>query len=82
MHIPMLIRLFLVLLTMLVPAVVRAEINTIDELVKAYGDRACMTCHEKVHGEWQKSLHSSSLKTVIAHQQSSPWQGYTLCGAA
>jgi len=46
---------------LLVPVAVSGEINTIDELEKAYGDKACMSCHEKTHGEWRKSLHSQSV---------------------
>ncbi|MBI5633924.1 MAG: hypothetical protein HZA15_10655 [Nitrospirae bacterium] len=65
MHIPLLARLFLMLLTMLIPAAAVAGVNTLDELEKVYGDKACMTCHEKVHGEWQKSLHSKSVVHVL-----------------
>ncbi|NJD57614.1 MAG: hypothetical protein FIA94_14585 [Nitrospirae bacterium] len=51
----------LVTFFLLIPVAVRGEINTIDEIEKTYGDKACMTCHEKIHGEWQKSLHSRSV---------------------
>src|SRR4030042_918089 len=30
----------------------------------------------------QKFVHSSSVDTTIVHHLSSPWQGYTPCGAA
>lgn len=46
---------------LLVPVLASGKFNTIDELEKAYGDKACRTCHEKTHDEWRKSLHSQSV---------------------
>lgn len=65
MQIQMIIRPALIALLLLIPAAALAEFNTLDELEKAYGDKACVTCHEKVHGEWQKSLHSQSVVHVL-----------------
>jgi hypothetical protein len=61
MGLPANIRLFLAASLMLIPAVAYAEFNTIDEIEKTYGDKTCRTCHEKIHDDWQKSLHSKSV---------------------
>jgi hypothetical protein len=51
----------LILISLLIPFAVAAEFNTVDELEKAYDDRTCRVCHEKVYDEWKKSLHSQSV---------------------
>ncbi len=38
-----------------------AGIKTIDELENTYGDISCRQCHEKIHNDWKKSLHSQSV---------------------
>jgi hypothetical protein len=59
------IGLILAAVVLLVPVLAGGEFNTIDEIEKAYGDSACRSCHEKIHDEWGKSLHSRSVAHIL-----------------
>ncbi|HET6514605.1 MAG TPA: multiheme c-type cytochrome ExtKL [Thermodesulfovibrionales bacterium] len=43
------------------PFAASAEYKTIDEVVKAYSDESCKTCHAKVYDEWKASYHAQSV---------------------
>jgi hypothetical protein len=49
------------LVIVIAPAFARGEFNSIEELEKAYSDNTCRECHEKIHEDWKKSLHSQSV---------------------
>ncbi len=53
-------RLLLILFLLVLPAAVYGEYQTIDELVRAYGDESCKACHAGIHGEWMSSHHAHS----------------------
>ncbi|MBI5103072.1 MAG: hypothetical protein HZB33_14750 [Nitrospirae bacterium] len=55
------VKVFFLFMLMTAAVASAAEIDTIEQLTQAYGDGACGTCHEKIHGEWTKSMHSRSV---------------------
>lgn len=53
--------LILILFLAALPLAADAEYSSLDDLVKAYGDASCMSCHEKAHKEWKSSFHGQSV---------------------
>lgn len=55
----------LLLFLVLIPFVSHAEYNTIADLTKAYDDKPCRACHEKIYDEWKSSYHAMSVSHTI-----------------
>jgi len=58
-------RLFPVLLILALPAAVRAEYQSLDELVRAYDDRPCQACHAGIHRDWNSTYHARAMVSSL-----------------